>query len=104
MVMGLSEAKWHQPEIIGGAVILGREGSGRESKIRYVRETTCRRVGNGRYTLAYDLERQGGYFFCLIARSTSRLASRALMVSRRSYCFFPLANASSTFAWPRLEK
>lgn len=44
------------------------------------------------------------YFLLLIARSTSRPASRALMVSRRSYCFFPFASASSTFAWPRFEK
>lgn len=44
------------------------------------------------------------YFRLLIARSTSRPASRALIDSRRSYCFLPFAKANSTFAWPRLEK
>ena len=39
-----------------------------------------------------------------IARSTSRVASRVLMDSRRSCCFLPLANPSSTLARPRLEK
>lgn len=43
-------------------------------------------------------------FPLFIARSTSRLASRVLMDSRRSCCFFPLANPSSTLARPRLEK
>ena len=33
-----------------------------------------------------------------IARSTSRPASLDLIASRRSYCFFPLANAISTLA------
>src|SRR6267143_4818441 len=44
------------------------------------------------------------YLLSFIARSTSRLASRVLMDSRRSCCFLPLANPSSTLAWPRLEK
>ena len=44
------------------------------------------------------------YFLSLMARSTSRPASRALIDSRRSCCFFPLANPSSTLAWPRSEK
>src|SRR6185437_1176579 len=44
------------------------------------------------------------YFRSLIARSTSLPASRALIDSRRSCCFFPLANPSSTLAWPRSEK
>lgn len=38
------------------------------------------------------------YFLSLITRSTSRPASRALMDSRRSCCFFPFANPSSTLA------
>jgi hypothetical protein len=44
------------------------------------------------------------HFLSFIARSTSRLASRVLMDSRRSCCFLPLANPSSTLARPRLEK
>jgi len=44
------------------------------------------------------------YFLSLMARWTSRPASRVLMVSRRSYNFLPLASPSSTFAYPRLEK
>ena len=44
------------------------------------------------------------HLFSFIARSTSRLASRVLMDSRRSCCFLPLANPISTLARPRLEK
>src|SRR3970282_2661492 len=39
-----------------------------------------------------------------IARSTSRLASRVLIDSRRSCCFLPLANPRSALARARLEK
>ena len=44
------------------------------------------------------------HFLSFIARSTSRLASRLLMDARRSCCFLPLANPSSTLARPRVEK
>src|SRR5215831_9509966 len=44
------------------------------------------------------------YVLVLIARSTSRPASRALIDSRRSYCLLPLARPISTLACPRLEK
>ena len=44
------------------------------------------------------------HFLSFIARSTSRLASRLLIEARRSCCFLPLANPSSTLARPRLEK
>ena len=44
------------------------------------------------------------HFLSFIARSTSRPASRVLMDSRRSCCFLPLANPSSTLARPRVEK
>ena len=44
------------------------------------------------------------HFLSFIARSSSRLASRVLMDARRSCCFLPLANPSSTLARPRVEK
>ena len=44
------------------------------------------------------------HLFSFIARSTSRPASRVLMDSRRSCCFFPLASPNSILAKPRLEK
>ena len=51
-----------------------------------------------------DLGCLAAHFLSFIARSTSLLASRVLMDSRRSCCFLPLANPSSTLAKPRLEK
>ena len=50
------------------------------------------------------LDCHAAHFLSFIARSTSRLASRLLMDARRSCCFLPLANPSSTLARPRVEK
>lgn len=78
---------------LGGCATISTEGR---------RENVCSRglEISGRETAA-EAEI---HFLSLIARSTSRPASRALMVARRSYCFFPFASASSTFASPRFEK
>jgi len=58
----------------------------------------------GRFVVQKVTGARGFYFLSLMARWTSRPASRVLMVSRRSYNFLPLASPSSTFAYPRLEK
>ena len=59
---------------------------------------------SGRARSASTEGRLVAHLLSFIARSTSRLASRVLMVSRRSCSFLPLANPSSTLARPRLEK
>ena len=66
---------------------LGPTASGVQGRLGWIGDRTCRL-----------------HFLSLSARSTSRLASRVLMDSRRSYCFLPFASPSSTLAWPRLEK
>jgi hypothetical protein len=80
---------------------------------------TLRHLTVGNHTVLYCAHRASTFRSCalceqegqlvahllsFIARSTSRLASRVLMVSRRSCSFLPLANPSSTLAKPRLEK
>jgi hypothetical protein len=81
----------------------GFEGARRMNKERHVcaRPETVRRPDRGG---EIDDRTRWLHFLSFIARSTSRLASRVLMVSRRSCNFLPLANPSSTLARPRLEK
>lgn len=59
--------------------------------------------GEGRLRNGREIDRardsyEPFYFLSFMARSTSRPASRVLIVARRSCCFFPFANPSSTLA------